>query len=77
MTKIKTVIAVCVLAFSANASMARTTQLGKQALDKCEQQWVDAFHKENGDDALISSDQIDAWDAVCKKGKNPKNYRFN
>jgi hypothetical protein len=76
MTKINTAIAVCVLALSASAAMAKTAQPSKQALAKCEQQWIDAFHKENGDDALISSDQLDEWDAVCKKGKNPKNYHF-
>lgn len=37
-------------------------------LDACEQSWTDAFHKESGQDAAISQDQLNEWDGWCKRG---------
>lgn len=39
--------------------------------EACASKWIDAFHKENGEDAMITGDQLDEWDQWCAKGKLP------
>jgi uncharacterized protein YecT (DUF1311 family) len=37
----------------------------------CEDQWIVAFRKEVGEDAMISADQLSEWEGWCKEGKKP------
>lgn len=37
---------------------------------QCVDQWVDAFHRENGQDAAVSADQLDEWSEWCKEGRH-------
>lgn len=39
--------------------------------EACSSKWLDAFHKENGEDAMITSDQLDEWDQWCAQGRLP------
>lgn len=39
--------------------------------DKCVDQWSDAFHKQNGEDAMIMADVLNEWEIWCKAGKPP------
>lgn len=39
--------------------------------EACSSKWIDAFHKENGEDAMITGDQLDEWDQWCAKGRLP------
>ncbi|MFJ5240263.1 toxin-antitoxin system YwqK family antitoxin [Pseudomonas neuropathica] len=40
--------------------------------NSCTSKWVDAFHKENGEDTMITSDQLGEWDQWCAEGKLPR-----
>lgn len=49
-----------------------STKLYNQAdIDRCVDQWSDAFHKKNGEDAMVISDMLDEWETWCKAGKHP------
>ncbi|MCS3472596.1 antitoxin component YwqK of YwqJK toxin-antitoxin module [Pseudomonas sp. JUb42] len=37
----------------------------------CPDKWIDAFHRTNGEDALITTEQIDEWESWCAEGKLP------
>lgn len=37
----------------------------------CVTAWTDAFHQENGNDAMVTVDQLDEWGGWCKQGKHP------
>jgi hypothetical protein len=50
---------------------ASTNVSNKVNLDSCVDQWSAAFHKENGEDAMIISDMLDEWETWCKAGKHP------
>ncbi|QUN44431.1 hypothetical protein KEH56_35140 [Burkholderia cenocepacia] len=39
--------------------------------DMCVSIWTAAFHRENGDDAIVTTDQLNEWQSWCKKGKRP------
>ncbi|KVT93172.1 hypothetical protein WK60_11995 [Burkholderia ubonensis] len=39
--------------------------------DICVSIWTAAFHRENGDDAIVTTDQLNEWQSWCKKGKRP------
>lgn len=39
--------------------------------DSCSIRWIDAFHKENGEDSMITSDQLGEWDQWCTEGRLP------
>lgn len=39
--------------------------------EACEDRWMTAFRKQNGQDATVTMDQIMEWSAMCKAGKNP------
>jgi hypothetical protein len=39
--------------------------------EECSLSWINAFHKENGDDAMINSEQLAEWDKWCAEGKTP------
>ena len=46
--------------------MYRKTQIkGRRQL------WTQAYRKEDGNDVLVSTDQISEWEASCKEGKKP------
>lgn len=40
-------------------------------INACIDQWVTAFRKEKGDDAMIAEDQTEEWRGWCKQGKKP------
>jgi hypothetical protein len=40
-------------------------------IDSCVNQWSNAFHKKNGEDAMIIADMLDEWGTWCKAGKHP------
>jgi len=37
----------------------------------CVSIWTAAFHRENGDDAVVTTDQLGEWQSWCKEGKRP------
>lgn len=37
----------------------------------CFDQWVDAYHQELGEDAMVSHDQMTEWEEWCSEGKRP------
>ena len=39
--------------------------------DSCAIKWIDAFHKANGEDAMINNEQLGEWDQWCTEGKLP------
>lgn len=41
------------------------------ATDACVDQWIAAFRKGQGDDAVVSNDQLGEWQGWCKQGKHP------
>lgn len=55
----------------ASASAPATASVVSTSDEACSDKWVNAFHKENGEDAMITSDQLDEWDQWCAKGKLP------
>ncbi|WP_191486376.1 hypothetical protein [Pseudomonas sp. FEN] len=57
---------------AAPALQSVTSKSFNQAsIDSCVDQWSNAFHKENGEDALIMADMLDEWETLCKAGKHP------
>lgn len=48
-----------------------TTTAGSSDNDICVSIWTAAFHRENGDDALVMADQLNEWQSWCKAGKRP------
>lgn len=52
-----------------------TTQMLTDALEgnstSCVDAWTNAYHKEQGEDALISTAQLDEWAQWCAQGKRP------
>jgi hypothetical protein len=50
---------------------ASTISSNKAYIDSCVDQWGAAFHKENGEDAIVISDMLDEWENWCKAGKHP------
>jgi hypothetical protein len=38
----------------------------------CETNWIDAFHKTNGEDTPITNEQLEEWADWCAQGKNPR-----
>jgi hypothetical protein len=50
---------------------ASTNSSNKANIDSCVDQWGAAFHKENGEDAMVISDMLDEWETWCKAGKHP------
>lgn len=49
-------------------------QAGKNAtsLNTCIDSWTTAYRKEQGEEAVISIDQINEWEAWCRSGKYPQ-----
>ncbi len=58
-------------ASSAPVTVPATASVKATPDEACSSKWVDAFHKENGEDAMITSDQLDEWDQWCAKGRLP------
>ncbi|RON63102.1 hypothetical protein [Pseudomonas fluorescens] len=48
-----------------------TSSSNQADIDNCVDQWGAAFHKENGEDAMVISDMLDEWENWCKAGKHP------
>ncbi|MFJ3483538.1 toxin-antitoxin system YwqK family antitoxin [Pseudomonas sp. NPDC090202] len=40
--------------------------------ETCEDNWIAAFHKTNGEDTPITSEQLGEWEDWCQKGKKPQ-----
>jgi antitoxin component YwqK of YwqJK toxin-antitoxin module len=40
--------------------------------DACVTQWIDASHKQNGEDENITSEQLEEWAQWCSGGRRPK-----
>lgn len=47
------------------------TSLPVSDVDACVSSWVDAFRKENGEDAAVMNDQLEEWQGWCESGKTP------
>lgn len=45
--------------------------IGGGSLNQCVDDWVTAFRKEQGADAVVSHDQLTEWESWCKQGKLP------
>jgi hypothetical protein len=43
----------------------------KAKIDNCVDQWGAAYHKENGEGAMIIADMLDEWGSWCRVGKHP------
>ncbi len=57
-------------AIRAAAKGAASASAGRSApVDACVDQWTAAFHRENGDDAVVTADQVGEWQSWCKAGK--------
>lgn len=39
--------------------------------DACVDSWIAAFRKENGEETLVTHDQLGEWESWCKEGKRP------
>jgi len=50
--------------------VTETTIVGAED-NSCSTKWIDAFHKEKGEDAMITSSQLGEWDQWCTEGKLP------
>lgn len=50
---------------------APTSPVRSATVDACVDQWTAAFHRENGDDAMVTADQIGEWQSWCRSGKRP------
>ncbi|MFL9951934.1 toxin-antitoxin system YwqK family antitoxin [Paraburkholderia nemoris] len=40
-------------------------------VDSCVSNWTTAYRRENGDDSIVTADQLAEWQARCKEGKQP------
>jgi hypothetical protein len=54
---------------AANKELVTSKALTQQDLDKCVQERISAFRKENGEEAPVRSDVLDEWTDECKAGK--------
>ncbi|WP_155713106.1 toxin-antitoxin system YwqK family antitoxin [Burkholderia stagnalis] len=65
----------CKEEFGASASSTRRSEsaatTSSSDSDMCVSIWTAAFHRENGDDAIVTTDQLNEWQSWCKKGKRP------
>ena len=52
---------------SSDQPAGQTTSAG--SLTGCVDGWTAAFRKENGEDALVTMDQLGEWEAWCREGK--------
>ncbi|NIE82548.1 MULTISPECIES: toxin-antitoxin system YwqK family antitoxin [Burkholderia] len=60
-------------AIRAAANEAVSAPAGRSTpVDACVDQWTAAFHRESGDDAIITADQLGEWQSWCKEGKRLK-----
>lgn len=50
---------------------AKDFSLASSGDDSCAIKWIDAFHKANGEDALINNEQLGEWDQWCAEGRVP------
>jgi len=48
-----------------------TKMVASNSAEQCSDAWIAAFHKEAGEDAMISSDQLGEWEVWCQEGKMP------
>ncbi|MCU1748564.1 toxin-antitoxin system YwqK family antitoxin [Pseudomonas sp. 6D_7.1_Bac1] len=53
------------------APIAKESTMVSTEDNSCATKWIDAFHNENGEDAMITSDQLGEWDQWCTEGKLP------
>ncbi|QTB80644.1 hypothetical protein J3L14_07145 [Burkholderia pseudomallei] len=56
---------------SGSTPTAKTGSLTPPDPDVCVDGWTAAFHRENGDDAIVTADQLGEWRSWCKEGKRP------
>ncbi|OQS21184.1 toxin-antitoxin system YwqK family antitoxin [Chromobacterium violaceum] len=54
---------------------AKQTAQSSAPLSACQEAWITAFRKESpqGEDALVTHDQLTEWEQQCKQGKSPAN----
>ena len=50
---------------------ALTNPTDQAGINSCVDRWSDAFHKENGEEAMIMADMLDEWETWCRAGKHP------
>lgn len=53
-----------------SAQSATSTSAGNDQ-KSCFDQWVDAYHQELGEDAMVTHDQMTEWEEWCSEGKHP------
>lgn len=54
-----------------NSAAPSATTAGSADNDICVSIWTAAFHRENGDEATVTADQLNEWRSWCKAGKRP------
>ncbi|MFC3652820.1 toxin-antitoxin system YwqK family antitoxin [Dyella humi] len=54
---------------STSQAAPQTAPRSAPGSDGCVNKWIDAFHKEQGEDASISNDQLSEWQDDCQQGK--------
>ncbi|MCD4499696.1 toxin-antitoxin system YwqK family antitoxin [Chromobacterium vaccinii] len=54
---------------------AKQTAQSSDTLSACQEAWITAFRKASpqGEDALVTHDQLTEWEQQCKQGKSPAN----
>lgn len=53
------------------AAPAPAAPTESQGVDSCVSKWTTAYRRENGADAIVSTDQLQEWQIWCKAGKQP------
>lgn len=53
------------------ATSASAAPAESGGLDRCVSSWTMAYHRENGADAIVTTDQLGEWQLWCKAGKQP------
>ncbi|OHX11550.1 hypothetical protein BI347_17995 [Chromobacterium sphagni] len=48
-----------------------TSTISSADVDACQQAWMTAFRKEQGDTAIVTQDQMTEWEEQCRQGKRP------
>ncbi|CPH74149.1 toxin-antitoxin system YwqK family antitoxin [Burkholderia pseudomallei] len=52
-----------------NSASATPAESG--SLDRCVSSWTAAYRRENGADAMVTTDQLGEWNSWCRAGKQP------
>jgi hypothetical protein len=51
---------------------SRTISSGQAASNGCIDAWTAKYRRENGDNVIVTADQLGEWQSWCKEGKRPE-----